>query len=177
VATTADSKDDDSSSPLPWILLALAVLVAMLALAWYLSNRSRQKELAAQWEDRRDALLEDAQRAHNGSIDLISRWGTYAPDQLRLAWSTEMAGLERLRSRLSGTLAAAPDHEDTVPMQNVAVAVDDLQIALGDVDPASSVHPPPRAIGAAEALDRAIYEAQHGVYAPETHDPYPPGYQ
>jgi hypothetical protein len=176
VATTADSKDDDSS-PLPWILLALAVLVAMLALAWYLSNRSRQKELAAQWENRRAALLEDAQRAHNGSIDLISRWGTYAPESLRVAWSTEMAGLERLRSRLSGLLAAAPAQEDTVAMQNVAVAVDDLHIALGDVDPASSVHPPPRAIGAAEALDRAIYEAQHGVYPPDPHDPYPPAYR
>jgi hypothetical protein len=160
--TTAADTDEDGGSGLDWLLWVVLGLVVLLALLWLLSAFLGRRRTAGQWEQRRQGLLDEARHVHDGSVDLLARWTTLQPEQLRARWSDEMAQIERLRSHSSSLLARAPTGSDTQSVENLAAAVDDLHVALGNADlGAPDSQPPPYAVDTCALLDQAINDAHH----------------
>jgi hypothetical protein len=162
-----DGGDDDDL----WLWLALAALCLAIVgvLAWLIGTIVRRRNAARAWEQRKAALLDEARRAHDGTVDLLARWTSLRPDQLAPLWSAQMSALERLRSRLSGLLSQAPDGHPTAPLRRVAGAVDQLHIALGNAGVGQEAVPPPvDAPAAAADLDDAIDAAENPDRPPPT---------
>jgi hypothetical protein len=158
--TTAADTDEDDGSNLGWLLWAALALAVVLALVWLVSALMSRRTAAKQWDQRRDTLLDEARHAHDGTVDLLARWSNLEVGQLQARWSEEMAHLERLRSHSSSLLAHAPAGSDTRPVEDVAMAVDDVHVALGNasVDPRT---PPPYVADAVAALEQTVNAAQH----------------
>jgi hypothetical protein len=163
-----DSDDDDSGVP-AWVWFGLAALVVLGVIAWLVARFVRGRQTGARWNARSAALLDDAERVHDGAVDLLARWASLSPEQLSQRWSTMMEQLGRLRSRLSSHLSQAPDVAAARPLEQVASALDDLRISLGQTDlgggPAhlagEPIQPPPSAAPATSDLRAAIDQAQH----------------
>lgn len=167
--TTTKAGDDDSDTP-KWIAIGLVALALLGALGWLIASIMRNREKTATWDSERMALLDDAQSAHDDTIDLIARWTSLPPGQRAQRWSQEMERLERLRSHLSRLNARGPEGPARTAMQEVASAVDDLRIALGQTDATTGLqgpsatqqmaYPPAGAAGAAADLQAAIRRAR-----------------
>jgi hypothetical protein len=162
--TTTTAEDDGDGNDDVWLWLALAALVLAIVgvLAWLIASLIRRRNATKAWYQHRDALLDEARQVHDDSVDLLARWTSLRPDQLSPLWSAQMTATERLRSRLSGLLSHAPDAEAAVPMRQVASAVDQLHITLGNAGVGTEQVPPPYdGPSAAADLDAAIETAQN----------------
>lgn len=139
--TTEDSSDDDANSVL-WAAIGAVALALLAWLVWLVVSALRRRSAATTWDSRRVALLDEAQRIHDDTVELAARWPHFTRSQLTQRWSQQMERLERLRGHLSQLNARAPEgSEPGTAMQDLASAVDDLRIALGQADLATGQAP------------------------------------